>query len=300
MYNIVSRLLPPELISRIDNLELLALQIVEGFITGLHTSPFHGFSVEFSEHRPYMRGDDLRHVDWKILARKERYFIKQYEEETNLRCQILLDISHSMAFKSGSNSSKLDYARVLAAALSYILLKQRDAVGMFLFSNRIHKRYPAKSLGNYFYHLAAELQKTEAQSDTRIGSVLHDIADRIHRRSLVILISDLLDDPQTILQGIRHLKHNRHEIIVLNINDPLETSMDMKGQYLFKDMEQTALKIKTDTKYIRREYEAAVREHFDFLGGKLREMDVSYLSLKTNEPIEKALVHYMLSRRKMY
>ncbi|HED11162.1 MAG TPA: DUF58 domain-containing protein [Caldithrix abyssi] len=300
MYNIISSLLTPKLISRLDNLELLAMQIVEGFITGLHTSPFHGFSVEFSEHRPYMRGDDLRHVDWKVLARKERYFIKQYEEETNLRCQIILDISRSMAFSSGDHISKLNYSKVLTAALTYILLRQRDAVGLFLFSDKVHKRYPAKSLPNYFYHLAAEIQKTEAGAPTMIGAVLHDIADRIHRRSLVILISDLLDDADVLLKGIRHLKHNQHEIIVFNITDPLEHRMDMKGQFLFRDMENPALKIKTDTKYIRREYEAAVKKHFDFIARKLQEMNVHYVPLTTANPIEKALTQYMLSRKKMY
>ncbi len=300
MYNIISHLLPPKLISRLDNLELLAMQIVEGFITGLHTSPFHGFSVEFSEHRPYMRGDDLRHVDWKVLARKERYFIKQYEEETNLRCQIVLDISRSMAFSGGERITKLNFAKVLSAALTYILLKQRDAVGLFLFSDKIHKRYPAKSLPNYFYHLVAELQNTEATAQTMIGAVLHDIADRIHRRSLVIIISDLLDNPESIINGIRHLKHNDHEIIVFNITDSLEHNMDMKGQFLFRDMENAGLKIKTDTKYIRAEYEAAVRKHFDLLAGKLQEMNVHYVPFGTDQPIEKALSQYMVSRRKMY
>ena len=247
-----------------------------------------------------MRGDDLRHVDWKVLARKERYFIKQYEEETNLRCQIILDISRSMAFSSGDHISKLNYSKVLTAALTYILLRQRDAVGLFLFSDKVHKRYPAKSLPNYFYHLAAEIQKTEAGAPTMIGAVLHDIADRIHRRSLVILISDLLDDADVLLKGIRHLKHNQHEIIVFNITDPLEHRMDMKGQFLFRDMENPALKIKTDTKYIRREYEAAVKKHFDFIARKLQEMNVHYVPLTTANPIKKALTQYMLSRKKMY
>ncbi len=298
MYVIPSDYLPDTVIAPLENLELLAQQIVEGFITGMHKSPFHGFSVEFSEHRPYMRGDDLKHIDWKALARKEKYFVKQYEEETNVRAYILLDISRSMTYSAGKRISKLNYAKVLAAALSYLLIRQRDAVGMFLFSDRIYDHFPVKSLPNYFNFLSGRIYTAQARGTAITSAVLHEMAERIHRRSLVILISDLMDDTKRLIEGMRHLRYNKHDVIVFGINDPTEMTLDMEGVYLFDDLEEDTLKIKTETRYIRAAYQKKVHTHYQTLQRTLMDIQLSFFSVLTDTKVEASLINFLSLRRK--
>ena len=194
-----TKYLDPQFLANIGNLELIARSVVEGFITGLHKSPFHGFSVEFAQHRPYMPGDALRFVDWKVYARTDRYYIKQFEEETNLRSYILLDVSSSMAYQS-AKVSKWMYASYLASALAYLLLKQRDATGLVLFDDRIRLQMPPRSMGSYLRLMLKHIGQAQMGKDTSVGTVLHQIADQFRRRGLIILISDLLDDPEKIVK----------------------------------------------------------------------------------------------------
>lgn len=293
----VKKYLNPVILSLINNLEFLAKHIVEGFITGLHKSPFHGFSVEFSQHRPYMQGDNLKHIDWKVFARSDRYYIKQFEEETNLRCSILLDISNSMSYKSG-NISKLEYASILSASLAFLMLKQRDAIGLMLFADEIRKDLPAKSVPVYIKDIIFALSEIKVGNDTNITNALHTIADRIKRRGLIILISDLLDDPQKILSGMKHLKYNKHEIIVFHIVDDQEVDFNFKGEFIFEDLESKQ-KIRTDARYVQQDYLNQINNQYTFFKKSFRENDIDYIRIRTSEPIESALGGYLLKRKKI-
>ena len=290
--------LKPEILSKVSNLELRAKLVVEGFITGLHKSPFHGFSVEFSQHRPYNPGDSLRFIDWKVLGRTDRYYIKQYEEETNLKAHILLDVSNSMNYSS-QEISKLQYGKYLCSALTYLMLMQRDAVGMALFDSKIRKLLPPRSATSYLQPILQELDHIESGDDTRISEVLHVMAERIKRRGLIILISDLLDDPEEVLSGLRHFRHNRHEVLVFHLLDPQEVNFDFKGDVLFEDLESKE-KIRTFPWYIKNEYRQKVKEFINHYKSVCRENKIDYQLLLTDLSLDKALTEYLIKRNKLY
>jgi len=291
-------LLDPRVLSSIDNLELIARKVVEGFITGLHKSPFHGFSVEFSQHRPYMQGDSLRFIDWKVYARSDRYYVKQFEEETNLRCFILLDASGSMAF-SGNGVSKFRYASMLASALTYLMLKQRDATGLVLFDEDIRQFIPPRSVHAHLKNILGALSDTRPEKDTRITGTLHQLADKIKRRSMVILISDFFDDPDEIKSGIKHLLYNKHELLVFQILDDAELGFDYKGEVEFRDLEGDA-KIKTRPKYIKDHYLEQITRHNDSLKHFFSENRVDYGLIKTSDNLSKAMLEYALKRNRLF
>src|SRR5512137_407775 len=188
-------------------------------MVGLHRSPYHGFSVEFAEHRQYMPGDNIRDIDWKLFAKSDRYFIKQYEEETNLKGYLLLDCSRSMAYHSGAPISKLDYAGMLSGALSYMMLRQRDAVGLVTFDQKIRRYIPPRSKSGHLHVLLSEIANQEPSQQTDIANALHEMAERIKRRGLVVIMSDLLDEPVKIISGLKHFRYNKHEVIVFHILD---------------------------------------------------------------------------------
>ncbi|MBN1561396.1 DUF58 domain-containing protein, partial [candidate division KSB1 bacterium] len=214
------RYLQPQTASKLANLNLVARLVVEGFITGLHKSPYHGFSVEFAEHRQYMPGDEIKHIDWKVYAKTDRHFIKQFEEETNLKSYMLLDSSASMGYTSHA-LSKLEYSSYLVAALSYLMLKQRDSVGLVTFDEKIRTFMPPRSVKSYLTLILKELHKTTSHERTNVAATLHQMAERIHRRGLIILFSDLLDNPQKVMSGLKHFRHKKHEVIVFHILDPM-------------------------------------------------------------------------------
>jgi uncharacterized protein (DUF58 family) len=215
--------LDPAVVARLAHLDVRARLVVEGFIAGMHRSPFHGFSVEFAEHRPYMPGDPLKNLDWKVWARSDRLLIKQYTEETNLRCHLLLDLSGSMAFRSPRAAlSKLGYAQSLAAALAYLMLQQQDAVGAMLFAERPLSYLPPRAVRSHLDEILKALGSAAPQGRTRLGPVLHELAERIKRRGLIVLLSDLMDDPAQVLLGLQHFRHRNHEVVVFHVLDPDE------------------------------------------------------------------------------
>ncbi len=231
------RFLRPDVVSKLSGMEIKARLVVEGFIAGLHKSPYHGFSVEFAEHRQYMPGDPLKNVDWKVYAKTDRFFIKEFEEETNLKAYILLDTSGSMGYSS-NGVNKLEYSSYLSAALSYLMLKQRDAVGLVVFDQSIRKYIPPKSaLKSHLHVLLEELDKIEPSFTTNINTALHLMAERIKRRGLIILISDLFDDPNEVINGLKHFRHKKHEVIVFHVLDPKERSFSFPELAIFKDLE---------------------------------------------------------------
>lgn len=289
--------LDPRALSRIGRLELKARLIVEGYIAGLHRSPYHGFSVEFAEHRPYMPGDDIRHIDWKVYAKTNRYYLKEFEEETNLKAHLLLDASASMGYGSGA-VTKLQYAIWLAAALAYLMIHQRDAVGLVTFDEKIRHYLPPRSILSYLTLLLQEMQNTASSAATDMAQTLHQMAERIHRRGLVILFSDLLDDPQKIVSGLKHFRHNNHEVIVFHLLDPLELSFNFRQDALFIDLE-SGDKMTTQPWHIRNEYRRLMMDHIETLRRQCRENRIDYLLVDTSQSFDTALLEYLGKRKRI-
>lgn len=289
--------LQPATVSKLANLDLVARLVVEGFITGLHRSPYHGFSVEFAEHRPYNPGDDIRHIDWKVYAKTHRFYRKEYQEETNLKAYLLVDASGSMGFTSHT-LSKLQYATYLSASLAYLMMHQRDAVGLVTFADKIRRYLPPRSVMSYLNVLLQELQNTESTSQTQMAPTLHQMADRIHRRGLIMIFSDLLDDPQEILSGLKHFRHNNHEVIVFHILDPYERFFDFKKDAIFVDVE-TGEKLATQPWQIRGEYRQLVASHIETIKKQCRENRIDYVLMDTSESFERALLQYLVKRKRI-
>jgi uncharacterized protein (DUF58 family) len=296
--NQLLKYLQPEVISSVKNLELVARLVVEGYLTGRHRSPFHGFSVEFSQHRPYMPGDNLRFVDWKVYGRTDRYYIKQFEEETNLRCHILLDVSKSMQYSS-EKITKAQYASYLTAGLTYLMLQQRDSTGLVLFDDEVKKIIPNRSVFSHLNVILQTVDKAEYGNDTNISNALHNVAEQIRKRGLIILISDLLDDPKSILNGLKHFRHNKHEILVFHIIDPKEFEFDFSGDVLFEDLENSN-RIKTQPLYIREMYRKKFSEYLDYLKVNFSNNRIDYQQLYTSTLYDKALTEYLLKRKRMF
>ena len=290
----------PEVVSQVRSLELIARFIVEGFLVGLHKSPFHGFSVEFSEHRQYMPGDNIRDIDWKVFGRTDRYYIKQYEEETNLKANILLDISGSMTYTS-HGISKFTYGQYLSAALAYLLLKQRDAVGLALFSDQIHRYLPPRSTNSYIKFILEALENAEPrQSETALSETLHLMAERLRRPGLIILITEFLyEDPERIIQGLRHFRHFNHEVLVLNILDPQDLEFRFSDEATFVDLE-TGEALKTQPHLIREDYQRLTEQFYRTLKQECHHLRIDFHTILTSDSFDKALLRYLIMRRKLF
>lgn len=292
-------LLDPDIISKINSLELRARLVVEGFMVGLHKSPYHGFSVEFTQHRPYMQGDSLKNIDWKVYGKTEKYYIKQYEEETNLKSYVLLDISKSMQFKSGNNVSKLEYASTLSAALSYLMMKQQDAFGLTLYSDKIIKYLPPKASRQYLQQVLLSLSSIEYSNVTNTAECLNSVAEKIKRRGLVIIISDLFDDIGSILSALKHFRHQKNEIIVFQILDPIERSFAFGRDAIFKDME-SGEEITTQPYQIQKAYKLAMEEFIAKIKRECLNSNIDFNLIDTSTPFDKALMSYIQKRKKLY
>ncbi len=288
--------LDPKVVSKLGSLELIARLVVEGFIVGFHKSPYHGFSVEFSEHRQYAPGDETRYIDWKVYGRTDRYFIKQFEEETNLRAYIILDASRSMAYSSNDNITKFEYACYLASALSYLMMLQRDAVGLVVYDEGIRKFLPPRSVRSYLDVILSELEKTEPGNRTNTAKSLHLVAERIKRRGLVIVLSDLLDDQSEVISAFKHFKHKKNEVIVFQILDPMERNFDFGVDAVFKDME-TFEKIMTQSLYIQKDYRRVFDEFIKRYRLECLVNGIDYEIMDTATPFDVALFRYLSKRR---
>jgi len=291
--------LDPAVVARLAHLDVRARLVVEGFIAGMHRSPFHGFSVEFAEHRPYMPGDPLKNLDWKVWARSDRYLVKQYTEETNLRCHLLLDLSGSMGFRSERASmSKLEYAQSLAAALAYLMLHQQDAVGTLLFADRPLAYVPARAVRSHLDVLLKTLGTLVPQGRTRLGPALHELAERIKRRGLIILCSDLMDLPAEVLSGLQHFRHRHHEVIVFHILDPDETDFPYTDTATFVDME-SGERLTTEPWEIARRYRERLAAWSEQYQRNCRERRIDYVRLDTRTPFDRALLAYLEKRARL-
>ncbi|MEY3085621.1 MAG: hypothetical protein RL037_1801 [Bacteroidota bacterium] len=295
-------------LAQFGNLELLAKQVVEGFITGLHKSPFHGFSVEFAEHRLYNRGESTRHIDWKLYGRTEKMFTKKYEEETNLRCQLVLDISSSMYFPK-DGVSKLEFSTYAAASLIELMRRQRDAVGLSMFHESLEVHTAAKSSIAHHRYLYSELEKQfhaydeRNKRDTRTTHVLHDIAELTHKRSLIIIFSDFLDDPERIdalFQGLQHLRHNKHEVILFHVFDKSkEVDFDLENRpYNLVDME-TGEKISVQPAEIKKQYTEGIQRYFKEIELRCANFRIDFMPAPISEGYHKILLEFLIKRQKM-
>lgn len=289
--------LNPEIVSRLKNMQLRARLIVEGFISGLHRSPYHGFSVEFSDYRPYMPGDEIRHLDWKVYGKTDRYYIKQFEEETNLKSYLLLDISASMGYTS-QKVTKLEYAAYLSAALFYLMIEQRDAVGLVSFDQKIRKYFAPRSIKSYLPLILKELEKIKCSKLTDVAGTFHEMAERIHRRGLIIVLSDLLDDPEKVISGLKHFRHKKHEVIVFHILDPMEIHFDFKRNTQFKDME-TGEKMSTHPWHIKAEYQKQVKKFIQNYKRQCSLNRIDYILLDTSLNFDRALMEYLIKRKRI-
>jgi len=291
--------LDPETVSKLKGMEMKARMVVEGFIAGLHKSPYHGFSVEFAEHRQYMPGDNIRDIDWKVYAKSDRFYIKQYEEETNLKGYLLLDCSKSMAYQSGERITKLDYAGLLCGALSYMMLRQRDAVGLVSFDQSIRRYIPPRSKSGHLHVLLNEVASQEPSNETDISIALHEMAERIKRRGLVIIMSDLLDEAEKIISGLRHFRYNNHEVIVFHILDPRERDFAFPQEAVFKDME-TGEEMTTLPYQIKKHYKHAVKAFSDEIASACRQSNIDYYPIDTAMPFDRALYAFLSKRERLY
>ena len=286
--------LNPNTLATLTNMQLRARMVVEGFIVGLHKSPYHGFSVEFAEHRAYGPGDNLRYLDWRLYGKTDRFYVKQFEEETNLKAHVMLDMSRSMAYASGE-ISKLQYGSYLSAALTYLLLRQQDAVGLTLFDTEIRTHIRPSSRPSMLNNILSQLEHVEPGEETAIGHSLHHLADRINRRGLVIIISDMLDDLENILNGLKHFRHDRHEVLVFHVLDPREIDFNFSAQAKFKDMESGEI-LATEPWHIQKDYQNAVEKFRQQLGARCREQHVDYVPLSTDQSLDVALLAYLNKR----
>lgn len=290
--------LDPSVISKLKSLELKARTIVDGFMVGLHRSPYHGFSVEFSEHRPYMQGDPIKNIDWKVFAKREKYFIKQFEEETNLICNIFLDISKSMQFKHSASVSKIDYGITLAAALSYIMINQQDAVGLTTFSDKVYDYYPPKSHRVYLKNLLTGLNNIKSTGSTKTAACLDSVAEKIKKRGLTIIISDFFDDLSSIMKALKHIHYKKNEIIVFQLLDPIEKNFGFDRDSIFIDLE-TEEQMTTQPHQIKRAYQEAMNEFLSKFKNECLNYGIEYNLIETDQPFDKALISYFAKRERM-
>jgi len=288
--------LSPQTLAKLKGLELKARLIVEGFVSGMHKSPYQGFSVEFAEHREYAPGDDLRYVDWKLYGKTDRYYLKQYEEETNFACYLLLDCSESMQYRSEDAAvSKLEYAQYIAAALAYLIIRQRDAVGLVTFDTQITNLIRPSSQPSHLQQLFGVMDQTPAGGETALGPILNELAERIGKRSLVILLSDLFDETDAIVRGLKHLRHRRHDVSVMQVLDPAELDFPFEDPTLFKGLEQASEQM-VEPRNLRHAYRREFEQFLHEIQQACRDLKMDHHVLRTDAPLDVALSAFLSPR----
>lgn len=288
------KFLDPKVLNKITRLDLKARHIVEGFMGGMHKSPYHGFSVEFAEHREYAPGDDLKHLDWKVFGRTDRLYIKEYELETNLRSHILLDTSESMDYGS-RETTKLELASHIAASMAYLILRQQDSVGMVCFDKEVKSFIPTSSSMGHLRPILGTLASSNAQNKTDLGAVLNTLAERIQRRGLIILISDLFDRPETVLKSLQHFAHKRHDVIVFHVLDEFELTFPFERMTLFEGLEEYP-KLLIDPRALRKAYLEEVNKFCEEMRKGCVKQTVDYVRISTDQDLDVELTKYLASR----
>jgi uncharacterized protein (DUF58 family) len=282
-------------LASLQGLDLQARLVVEGYVAGLHKSPYHGFSVEFAEHREYAPGDDTRYIDWKVWSKTDKYYLKQYEEETNLLAYLLLDTSESMAYASEGNVSKYQYAQFVAAALAYMVLQQQDSVGLATFDDAVRRYLRPSGQTSHLKELLHIMDVTPTREKSDVGVVFHDLAERFKKRGVVIVLSDLFDEPGRILAGLRHFRHRRHEVIVFHVLDPAEVDFPFRQTTLFKGLEGLP-DVLTEPHALKRAYQEELALFLDEVRKGCQSSDIDYVPLRTDRDLDIALSSYLASR----
>ena len=292
-----ARYLDPAIIARLGTIDLKARAIVEGFLTGLHRSPYKGFSVEFAEYRQYLPGDDLANLDWKVFARSDKHFIKKYEEETNLTCHLLLDVSRSMGYGSGE-ITKLQYGSYLTGALAYLMHRQRDSFGLVAFDDSIAALLPASARSGHLRALLLALERLQLGTRTDVAKPLRSLAAAVRKRGMVVLVSDLFDDPAKVMDGLKHFRYRGTDVIVFHILDPYELQFPFEQAARFRDME-TDEEVAAVPGSIRDDYIEKIQGLIAFYRRELQLAGIDYCLLETSQPLELGLMAYLMTRRRV-
>jgi uncharacterized protein (DUF58 family) len=291
-----TKYLDPRTLAKLQGLRLRAQHIVEGYVAGLHRSPMHGFSIEFAEHREYVPGDDLRHVDWKVYGRTDKLYLKQYEDETNLICYVLLDVSESMSYRGpGAALSKLEYAQCLAAAICWLVITQQDAASLLTFDDQIRGVVRAGSQPAHLANLLRVMEQPAGSAKTNTQRVLQEAAERLGRRGVVFVISDFFDDTAKVLQGLRQLYHRRHDVIAMQVLDPAELDFPFKRTTLFRGLEQLP-EVLAEPRALRKAYLHEFQAFLQRMERGCRTSQVDYLRVRTDQSLGTALSAYMAKR----
>jgi uncharacterized protein (DUF58 family) len=289
--------LDPKTLAKLQGLQLRARLIVEGYVAGVHRSPFHGFSIEFAEHREYAPGDDLRYLDWKVLGRTDKYYLKQFEEETNLICHLLLDTSESMRYQSdAAPMSKLEYAKCAAAALAYLILQQQDSVGLATFDREIRALVRSSSNPSHMKELLHVMERSTAERKTSTGVIFHELAERLKKRGIVIVLSDFFDDVTAMMAGLKHFRHRRHEVILMQVLDPAELEFPFRETTLFRGLEQWP-EVLAEPRALRKAYLDEFNRFLRRLKEGCRMHRIDYVPMRTDQSLEVVLSSYLASRR---
>ncbi len=292
-----ARFLDPAIVARLGTIDLKARTIVEGFLTGLHRSPYKGFSVEFAEYRQYLPGDDLATLDWKVFARSDKHFVKKYEEETNLTCHLLIDVSRSMGYGSG-DITKLEYASYLTGALAYLMHRQRDSFGLIAFDDSISALLPASARAGHLRAVLLALERIQVGAGTDVAKPLHDLAAAVRKRGMVVLVSDLLDDPANVLEGLKHFRYRGTDVIVFHILDPYELKFPFEHAARFRDLE-TAEEVMAVPGAVREDYLERMQGLIAFYKRELGLTGIDYCLLDTSQPLELGLMSYLMTRKRV-
>lgn len=288
--------LDPQTLAKLKGLTLRARHIVEGYLSGLHRSPYHGFSIEFAEHREYAPGDDLRYLDWKVLGRTDKYYLKQYEDETNLICYLVLDVSESMRYRGpDSPLSKLEYAQCLAAALAWLVLQQQDAVGLVTFDDEIRADVRPSSSAAHLRPLLQVLEAAEPRAKTATGPIFHELAERFRKRGVVLILSDLFDDVSALLAGLKHFRHRRHDVILLHVLDAAELDFPFRSPTMFRGLEQQS-DVLADPRSLRKAYLRELAAYQQDLQRGCRSQGMDYQLVRTDQPLDAVLSAYLSQR----
>jgi len=297
--NAYAKYFQPEVLSKISRLELRARHVVEGFVSGMHKSPYKGFSVEFANHRPYVPGDDIRHIDWRVYAKADRFFIKEYEEETNMRVHLLLDASASMSYPEHPGTGRMtkwDYAATVAASLAHLLVHQQDAVGLTLFDSEIRRQLPVSTNRAALVDLVSAIEANPPQRKTDVKILFPHLAGKLPRRGMVVILSDLLTDPEDIIQGLQRFRYGRHDVLVLHVLDHDELQFPFVDRTLFEGMEDVNLEILTDPQSLRNSYLAALEAFVRRIRGVCLDQRIDYALLSTADGVDVALSTFLATR----
>lgn len=290
--------LDPHVLAKLSGLQLRASQIVEGYVSGLHRSPYQGFSVEFAEHREYAPGDDLRYVDWKVFGKTDKVYLKQYEEETNLITYLVLDTSESMRYQSeGAPLSKLEYAQCAAASIAYLVIHQQDSAGLVMFDDQVRQFLRPASNASHLQQMVHLMQQGEVVRKTRTGPIFHELAERFTRRGIVFILSDLFDDAETMLAGLKHFRHRRHDVVVIQVLDPAELDFPFQNATMFRGMEEAG-DLLVEPAQLRKAYQQEIQKFTAKVRAGCLGQQADYLLVRTDQPLDAVLTAYFAKRRR--